>query len=374
MKLYRYLLPLLLMSFSATDCLAQFITDKKTNEPREMLGSNISGPECKPGQDDFDEEVRVCKGREGYSLEIKGDENRPQISLLSPEGTRDKIPYWDLTDKGYQSIQSSVLWIIVNEPKKTVSVTFRLKVEPRQDYAQWGFYEIIARVSPGPVCVVGSVPASPSSAGESVAIASSPDRYPCLGLEELQKRDWFLTARRLAAEGNIAEAKSALEHLAKPSERFIIYREISIAQFKGGDREGAHATLMTARNEALKKPAGDTLRATLGEVVSGLAAAGFDDEAKADISRFLRSEQLQMYLTIAYVQGERNDLDAAKKTYREAIDAEIKNTPQPTRDWNLARIAQSQARWGLYEEMKRTASMIQDAAARKSAEAPTNKQ
>ena len=374
MKLFRYLLPLLLMSFSVTDCLAQFITDKKTNEPREMLGGNISCPECKPGQDNFDEEVRVCKGREGYSLEIKGDENRPQISLLSPEGTRDKIPYWDLTDKDYQSIQSSVLWIIVNEPKKTVSVTFRLKVEPRQDYAQWGFYEIIARVSPGPVCIVGSVPASPSSAGESVAIASSPDRYPCIGLEELQKRDWFLSARRLAGEGNIAEAKSALEQLTKPSERFLIYREISNSQFKSGDVQGAHATLLTARDEALKKPPADSLRFTLGEVVRGLAEAGFNEEAKADITRFDQDDRLKMYMTIAWAQGERNDLEAAKKTYREAIEAETKNTPQPTRDWNLARIAQSQARLGLYEEMKRTASMIHDANARKSAEEPPKKQ
>jgi len=266
-----------------------------------------------------------------------------------------------------------VSWIVVNSPKETIAIDFHLKVEPKDDYTEWDGYDIIVRVSPGPVCIVGSVPSVPSSAAVAVAIASNPSPSHCLGINELQKRDWFLTTRRLARQGKIQQAKSALKHV-KGHERFISYREISNAQFQAGDAAGAQHTLMTARAEALKNASTKELRFTLSHVVVGLAEAGFYDAAKSDVNLFDKSERFDMYLSIAWVQGEKNDLEAAKTTYRELIDFEMGRTPRPELDWKLARICESQARLRLFDEVRRTASLIRHPDARKSAEARLPKQ
>ena len=152
-----------------------------------MIGTSIAAHLCKRGQDDNDDEVCICKGLEGYSLSIKGDEKKPQISLLSPDGKRDEIRYWDTTDLRLRGVRSDVLWLIVRDPKPTIGLIFTLEIEPKGEDAKWGTYSIIARASPGPVCVVGSVSESPRTGGQSVAIAMTPDTRPCLGLEELQK-------------------------------------------------------------------------------------------------------------------------------------------------------------------------------------------
>ena len=362
----RFVLLLLLLTCVGAKCIAQK-PDKKTQERewREMFGTNLTN--CKPRVGENDEGARLCKGFGGYSLLLKGDEKRPEMFLVDPDGKRHSIEYWDRSDTGYRGMHPGVNWVVVNTPKNTIAIDLSLSIEPKEDYGEWGGYDVVVRVSPGPVCVIGSLPSESGSGATAIAIASNPTAYPCLGVSDLQKRDWFLTARRLANEGKVQETRSALEQI-KGYERFIIYLEISGAQFKAGDAEGARRTLMTARAEALEKRSVESLEHTLGYVVTGLAQSGFYAEAKSDIKLFKKDDQLGMYLSIAAVQVEKNDFEAAKTTYREAIDQEFGRTPLPVRDWSLARIFESQIRVRLYDEARRTISMIQDTEIKKGLE------
>ncbi len=124
---------------------------------------------------------------------------------------------------------------------------------------------------------------------------------------------------------------------------------------------------MGARAEALKNPFRYGLSYTLGAVVTGMAESGFYDEAKADIRLFPETDRLQMYLTVAYVQGERNDLDAARKTFQEAIQREVKKNNSQT-EVSLHTIGMAQARMGLLDEARKTASKIRDPSLRQMVE------
>jgi hypothetical protein len=180
----RCALIILLLSCLAAASLAQD-PDKKPPD-RDMIGTSLARNLCKTAPDENDEETRICKGVEGYSLLLKGDENKPQISLRTPDGTKHPIHYWDLSDPAFRGIEENVLWI-VNTPDKTLAINFRLKIEPKE--GQWGRYDVIARISPLPVCIVGSVPVSLKTGGQSMAIAVAPAARPCLALDELQKKN-----------------------------------------------------------------------------------------------------------------------------------------------------------------------------------------
>lgn len=199
-------------------CLAQELPkDRPEREWRDMIGTDLWGRDCKQAEDSKRQGTRICKGVEGYSLLVKGDEvergiflAQPEIYLIAPNGRQYSLRYWNTRDPKYQGMHRSPLWIIVNTPRKTITLTFSLKVAQRQDYSYSDSYDVIVRVSPTPVCIVGSIPGSGTSTAESVGIASSPRGRPCLNLNEYERRDWFLTARRLANEGKINAAKRSL--------------------------------------------------------------------------------------------------------------------------------------------------------------------
>jgi len=357
----------ILLSCLGPLCSAQEVPkDPSKQEWRDLIRTGLSGTDCKPTDSVRDQGARICKGVEGYSLLLKGDELKPEVYLIAPNGRRSPLRYWNTSDPKYQRLHGSVLWTVVRIPRTTIAVDFTAEIAPRQDYTYSGSYDIIARVSPGPVCIVGSVSAGSTSAAESVGIASSPIGRRCLSLNELEKKDWFLTARRLANEGQINAARLALTRVHIPSQRFIVYKEMAIAQFKAGNSKAARRTLIGARSEALRNPFQDDLRYTLIQVIEGMAESGFYENAKSDIKLIPESDRLLMYLVVAGIQGEKRDLEAAKTTFQEAIQLELKRNPRA--DWNLSEIGAAQARMGLIEEARKTASMIQDPSFRETVE------
>lgn len=176
---------ILLLSCLMANGLAQ---DPEKKPDRDMIGTSLAKHLCKTKQDEHDEEVRVCKGFEDYSLILKGDEKKPQITLLAPDGTKHPIHYWDLSDPAFTGIEENVLWI-VNRPENTLAINFRLKVGEKKDYTEWGGYDVIVKVNPLPVCTVGSVPITLKTGGKSMAIAGAPAALPCLALDELKQKD-----------------------------------------------------------------------------------------------------------------------------------------------------------------------------------------
>ena len=364
MNLPRYFLMLLvLLSCLGPECVGQ----RRAKETNSMVNTELSGKDCKPANEPDDLEARICKGVEGYSLLVKGDNAKPEIFLIAPDGKRSAIEYWDTNDPGFRDTGYFVSWTVENDLKKTISITFHLDIAPKPDYGVFGGYNSIARVFPGPVCIVGSVPAGSTSAMDSHNIASTPAGRPCLGFNEREKQDWFRTGQRLVSEGKIEEATATLAKIEKPSERFLIYKDIASAQVKAGDREGAHRLLLAARAEAIKEPYIEELRFTLFHITAGLAEAGYFDEAKADIPLYRDAEdQLGLRLTIARYQGARQDFEAAKTTYQEIIKDELQRVPR--RDWNLKQVCESQARLKLYDEVRNTAALIIDINTKRSCE------
>lgn len=176
-------------------CSAQVASAPKTNhEWGDLLGTELFGSNCKSVESTGEKKELICKGVEGYSLLVKGEpltqrgENqKPELFLVAPSGRRFQIRYWDITDPKFQSLFGVVRWIVIHSPRKTISLTLTARVEA--SYDDRGDNDIIVRVSPGPVCVIGSVPASGTQIEESIAIASTPRRRRCLNVKELNRRD-----------------------------------------------------------------------------------------------------------------------------------------------------------------------------------------
>lgn len=197
------------LSCLGAECLAQELSkDPVPQEWRDIISTGLSGSDCKLADTAKDQGARICKGIKGYSLLIKGDELKPEVYLIAPNRRRYPVRYWNTSDPKYQGFSGFVTWTVVRVSRKSIAVIFRLEIAPRQDYSYSNSYDIIARVSPSPVCVVGSVPASSTSAAESIGIASSPIGRRCLSLSQREKKDWFFTARQTCNRGTNQRRKT----------------------------------------------------------------------------------------------------------------------------------------------------------------------
>ncbi|HSS21555.1 MAG TPA: hypothetical protein VLL54_15890 [Pyrinomonadaceae bacterium] len=332
---------------------------------RQLYDNRLRGSDsdCRPAAGAKDRGARICKGPEGYSLLLKGAELKPEVYLIAPDERRYQLQYWDTRDPNLQQLRDLVFWTVLTGPPKSISISFTVQVTPKQDYSSFGTYEIIVRVNPGPVCVVTSIKDGLGSP-EARIEAASPDG--CLDVNQLEKRDWFLTADRLAREGKPEPARRALKGVKEPSQRFIVYHDMASAQFKAGHPEVARRILLGARAEALQDHFRDNLAFTLIHVVGGLTEAGFYKEAKSDIKLFSEYDQLRMYLMVANIQGERKDFRAATATFQETLSWDRQKHPRG--DGNRFEIGSAQANMGLVDEARKTAATIQDPENRKGLE------
>ena len=179
----------LLLSCGGSLCAAQQTAKEGPERPaREMIGTSLAPNTCKTATVDNDNDARICKGVDDYSLLITNDDKKPRIFLVTPDGARHPIYYWDTTDPAFHGVDSSVLWLVVNEPQKTIAIDLKLKVDASED-RKYADYDVIVRVSPLPVCVVASLPTSPRASSDKIVMATSPADRPCLELGDLQKKE-----------------------------------------------------------------------------------------------------------------------------------------------------------------------------------------
>jgi hypothetical protein len=160
----------------------------------DLMGTELFGTNCSSLENEGEKKELLCKGVEGHSLIVKGEpltlrgqNQKPEIFLVSPGGRRFQIQYWDTTDTKFQSLFGVVNWVVVRTPRKTIALILKAQVEP--SYDDRGVTDIVVRVGPGSVCVIGSVPASSTQTADSISLASTPRRRRCINVKELRTKD-----------------------------------------------------------------------------------------------------------------------------------------------------------------------------------------
>src|SRR5213078_3374646 len=178
------------------------------------------------------------------------------------------------------------------------------------------------------------------------------------------------------------EDKSMIKELKSPGERTTAYGNIAEGQAEAGDVSGARTTLLQGLVEVQRKQTsyqdefgqtvneGDVYGINLMAIISSMARAGLYDDARATI-KFLEPEDvIHALVTIARIQGDspirggRSNREAARQTFREAIEIARKNPDAEKADGQLIEIVDRQAEVGLIEDARQTVSLIKGASAR----------
>jgi len=210
---------------------------------------------------------------------------------------------------------------------------------------------------------------------------TAPNRQ-CWALSNTGKRDWLGVVFGLIRKGRWEEAESTIKQLKSPGERATAYANIAEGQGEAGDIPAARKTLLRGLEDVQRKQTsyqdefgqtvneGDVYGINLMSIISAMARTGLYDDARATI-KFLEPEDvIHALVTIARIQGDspirggRSNREAARQTFREAIEIARKNPDAEKADGQLIEIVDRQAEVGLIEDARQTVSLIKGASAR----------
>ena len=347
----------------------------------DSVSTELSPAKCKPAAE---KGFRICNGIPGYQLLYAGSKSGPQIIVVTPDGKRHPLEYWDVKSPDFVSVENRVSWHIARSGRRITPLALVLWVNEKDDeYTRMrGTVTVIAKITPKEICVVGRVRPSSTSAMTVAGIEGTAPNRECWALSNTGKRDWLAVVFGLVHKGHYEEAKSMIKELKSPGERTTAYGNIAEGQAEAGDVSGARTTLLQGLVEVQRKQTsyqdefgqtvneGDVYGINLMAIISSMARAGLYDDARATI-KFLEPEDvIHALVTIARIQGDspirggRSDREAARQTFREAIEIARKNPDAEKADGQLIEIVDRQAEVGLIEDARQTESLIKGASAR----------
>jgi hypothetical protein len=376
---------LLLVTFSAV---AQTRIHQRRNSSSasdyaksDLVVTEISPSRCRRLSSAASPELRDCGGIGGYRLLYAGPEEKPEIIIVTPDRKRFPITYWDLAAANFVSLSTSVEWRFIRSPKQVIPLALILQatIKPDEFSRFAGPYTILAKLTPNEACTVGRVPGGPDSSGITVSLIIAARFRHCVDVDNIGERDWLGVVFGLVSKGRYEEAKSTIKLIKSPSSRAVAYADVARSQAAGGDAIAARATLLAGLDDVQKKQntyedayggtvnEGDVYRINLLTLIAAMTRVGLYADAKATI-RFLDLQDLhQALVMVAAIQGGhgesdlrdgRDDLQAAKVTFQQAIDLNLRDKDNAQADGHLVEIIETQARVGLIEDARKTLLLI----------------
>ena len=386
-----------LLLLATSTCYAQTRIDNRRGSQKgsdysrsEFIGTDISPQRCKPVGTTPNERLRDCGGVAGYRLLYSGPEEKPEVIIVTPEGKRFPITYWDLNAANFVSLSRSVDWLFIRSQKQIIplALVFQTTTKPEEFSRFDGTYTIVAKLTPNEICTIGRVPTGPRSSADTVGLIDVARFKKCVGPDDVGEKDWMGIVMGLSDKGRFEEARSAVREIASPAGRTTAYDYLASAQAKSGDLSAPRATLLLALDEVLREPAGTVYYDAYGGevhesekdneldyILETMGSIGLDNEVRTTL-RFVKDSRLpETLLSIAKAQGSkylggsgRGDIEAAKATFKKGIELELARADKRAADSNLWRIVDAQLELRLIPEAKQTALLIKNPTVRQSAE------
>lgn len=351
----------------------------------EFIGTDISPQRCKR-TDTLNENLRDCGGVAGYRLLYSGPEEKPEIIIVTPAGKRFLITYWNLDSANFVSLSNSVQWIFIRSQKQITPLALILQatIKPEEFSRFNGPYTIIVKLTPREVCTVGRDPTGPDSAMDNAALIDMARFRKCVRPDDVVRKDWMGVVFGLVAKGQYEQAKSVISQMKSSGERIGAYTTIAQAQAEAGDIVAARTTLKQGLEEAVRNETGIEDEFTVKDafayqnnvisIAYGFARTGLYNDLSATVKLIDADHIADAMVAVAKIQGAspsrggRGDLEAAKITFKEAIQIELAREDTTAADNHFVNIVRAQAEVGLVTEARQTIAFIKSPSARQAAE------
>lgn len=143
--------------------------------------SSLSG--CKLVNKGHDYSTSACKGVGGYNLQLEYDDARESITVISPNGQKHKLEFWNVISSGFSSVGQKAEWRVTSKAGRLVPIALIVRFnasENPEDSTKVTSYLAVAKITPQKICVTDKIgPGATSNEDARRAADNSADK-PCL--------------------------------------------------------------------------------------------------------------------------------------------------------------------------------------------------
>jgi hypothetical protein len=134
--------------------------------------------------DETDWSQHLCPGIAGYRLRLDYADARESVTVLAPGGGAHDLRLWETVSSGFSTIKPTVEWR--GRPVRGLLRPYALILrysahEKPAEPPRATSYLAVARLAPGPVCVVGIVPPGRQQNEAARRVADASAGASCLG-------------------------------------------------------------------------------------------------------------------------------------------------------------------------------------------------
>src|SRR5215212_1742299 len=121
--------------------------------------------------------VQKCAGVAGYSLLVEDDDSRQSITVVSPEGKKHPLNYWQVITTGFSSLGEKAEWRVEKKGGKVRPYALIVRVnasENPEKPEQTTSYLAVAKITDGAVCLTDKVKTNEEARQAADASAAKP--------------------------------------------------------------------------------------------------------------------------------------------------------------------------------------------------------
>jgi hypothetical protein len=147
--------------------------------------TDLAAARCKTVEAAADEgahSVQKCPGVAGYELLVEDDDSRQSVTVVSPDGKRHPLNYWQVITSGFSSLGEKAEWRVERKGGQVRPFALIVRVnasENPEKPEQKTSYLAVAKLTAAEVCVTDKVKTNK----EAQAAADASEGKPCLGTE-----------------------------------------------------------------------------------------------------------------------------------------------------------------------------------------------
>jgi len=150
----------------------------------ESVYTDITSARCKTIEthEEGSSSVQKCPGVAGYALLVEDDDSRQSVTVVSPDGKKHPLNYWQVITTGFSSLGEKAEWRVEKKGGKVRPFALIVRVnasENPEKPEQTTAYLAVAKITAAEVCVTDKVKTNE----EARAAADAAADKPCLKVE-----------------------------------------------------------------------------------------------------------------------------------------------------------------------------------------------
>ena len=174
----RYLLLLI--------CIALFTAGTASAQGVQSIYTDLRGKGCKTLERDDEAAgylLEECQGVAGYKVHLAHGDDRSNIEIVGPEGSKYDLNFGQIGGGGFSSLGAKAEWRVKKAQGKLVPIALIVRFDLVTDSSRpekTTSYLVVSKITPREVCRIGRVEPGPNANQEARRMADGSASKPCI--------------------------------------------------------------------------------------------------------------------------------------------------------------------------------------------------